>query len=168
MANDNSNVSTSGAGDGETAPASNYAVIQDGSVVNVIVWDGNTDTWSPPEGSAAVRVPDGLGVSVGWTYDESTFIAPPAPPVVPPTPAEILSVNTSIRNSLLVNATAAIAPLQDAVDIGEATADDTAMLLKWKTYRVAVNRVDLTQASPTWPAPPSDSTYASSTSTSAI
>jgi len=35
----------------------------------------------------------------------------------------------------------AIAPLQDAVDIGEATDSDIIQLKAWKTYRVALNRL---------------------------
>ncbi|WP_323150685.1 tail fiber assembly protein [Pseudomonas glycinae] len=35
----------------------------------------------------------------------------------------------------------AIAPLQDAVDIGEATDNDIIQLKAWKTYRVALNRL---------------------------
>jgi hypothetical protein len=48
----------------------------------------------------------------------------------------------------------AIAPLQDAVDLDEATQAETDQLKKWKQYRVAVNRIDLTQASPVWPLQP--------------
>lgn len=87
----------------------------------------------------------------GWTYDGSSF----APYVAPPlTPEQILAANTAVRNQYLAAATLAIAPLQDAVDIGEATSADTAMLTAWKTFRVAVNRVVLTVQNPTWPTPP--------------
>ncbi|KAA8694603.1 Tail fiber assembly domain protein [Pseudomonas caricapapayae] len=34
-----------------------------------------------------------------------------------------------------------IAPLQDAVDIDDATADEVASLKAWKQYRVALNRI---------------------------
>ncbi|QOI04621.1 tail fiber assembly protein [Pseudomonas savastanoi] len=34
-----------------------------------------------------------------------------------------------------------IAPLQDAVDIDEATAEEAATLTKWKKYRIALNRI---------------------------
>lgn len=73
---------------------------------------------------------------------------------LPLTPAEILAANTSIKNQLLAEATIAIAPLQDAVDIGESTPAEETLLLNWKKYRVAVNRIDLTLASPTWPVKP--------------
>lgn len=51
----------------------------------------------------------------------------------------------------------AIAPLQDAVDIDEATDADIALLKAWKKYRVALNRVSEQAGYPLtidWPAPP--------------
>ncbi|EOY9274780.1 tail fiber assembly protein, partial [Cronobacter dublinensis] len=55
------------------------------------------------------------------------------------------------------SAAAKMAPLQDAVDIGEATPDEVTMLRAWKGYRVALNRVD-TGAAPdiVWPEMPGD------------
>lgn len=78
--------------------------------------------------------------------------APYTPP--PPTQAEILSTNTFMRDLHLDAATRAIAPLQDAVDLGIATGDETTLLTKWKQYRVAVNRVNLAQEGAAWPLPP--------------
>lgn len=54
-------------------------------------------------------------------------------------------------------ADAAIAPLQDAVDIDEATPDEEARLKLWKKYRVALSRVPEQEGYPNridWPAPP--------------
>lgn len=132
-----------------------YAIVRDidGLVVNTSVWDGVTP-WTPPDGTTAVLIPEGVVAGPGYTYENGVFTAPPAPPVIPPTEAEILATNTAMRNQLLAAATLAIAPLQDAVDIGEATSADTAMLTAWKTFRVAVNRVVLTVQNPTWPTPP--------------
>jgi len=59
---------------------------------------------------------------------------------------------TSTRDELMAAATIAIAPLQDAVDLDEATDDETALLKKWKQYRGALNRLDLSTAPDiTWP-----------------
>ncbi|MNN75319.1 Caudovirales tail fiber assembly protein [compost metagenome] len=52
-------------------------------------------------------------------------------------PEEIKASNTSTRDFLLNQATRAINPLQDAVDIDDATPDDVALLKTWKQYRVA-------------------------------
>jgi hypothetical protein len=89
---------------------------------------------------------------VCMVYDGHTFseYVPPAPSAV-----EILATNTRTRDALLARAAAAIAPLQDAVDLDEATAAETALLKQWKQYRVAVNRIDLTNANPAWPITPS-------------
>lgn len=56
------------------------------------------------------------------------------------------------KNNLLQMATEKIAPLQDAVDLGEATDDEKTRLMAWKKYRVQVNRVDTTN--PDWPDKP--------------
>lgn len=51
----------------------------------------------------------------------------------------------------------AIAPLQDAVDLDEATEAEAALLKNWKRYRVALNRVLEQPGYPAeidWPAPP--------------
>ncbi|NBK38127.1 hypothetical protein EON09_06235 [Pseudomonas soli] len=56
-----------------------------------------------------------------------------------------------------VQADQAIAPLQDAVDLDEATEVEAALLKDWKRYRVALNRVLEQPGYPIeidWPAPP--------------
>lgn len=59
------------------------------------------------------------------------------------------------RDLLMSSASTAIQPLQDAVDLDEATDDETALLKKWKQYRVALNRLDLSTAPDiTWPVLP--------------
>lgn len=54
-------------------------------------------------------------------------------------------------------ADAALAPLQDAVDLGVATSDEDAQLALWKAYRVELSRVTKQPGYPSdidWPAPP--------------
>ena len=59
------------------------------------------------------------------------------------------------RDSLMAKATAAIAPLQDAVDLNDATDNEQRLLKAWKAYRVALSRLDLTTAPDIdWPLPP--------------
>ncbi|MBI0678604.1 tail fiber assembly protein [Citrobacter koseri] len=63
------------------------------------------------------------------------------------------------KAELLSLATAAIAPLQDAFDLGMATDEETALLLEWKKYRVQVNRVDTSTAPDIdWPEQPTEHT----------
>lgn len=65
---------------------------------------------------------------------------------------ELIAQAEAKKAELLSVATAAIAPLQDAVDLSEATEEETALLIEWKKYRVQVNRVDTSK--PVWPETP--------------
>jgi hypothetical protein len=59
------------------------------------------------------------------------------------------------KSQRLASATAAMAPLQDAVDLGIATDEETALLTAWKKYRVLLNRVDISKAPDIeWPEKP--------------
>lgn len=58
----------------------NYCLIKDGVVENVVIWDGDTDKWSPPSGYTCIKSaewssPDGLKVQygVGDKYDGSSW-----------------------------------------------------------------------------------------------
>jgi len=58
---------------------------------------------------------------------------------------------------LRAQADAAIALLQDALDLDEATDAEAALLKEWKRYRVALNRLPEQEGYPAeinWPAPP--------------
>ncbi|EGZ4723294.1 tail fiber assembly protein [Salmonella enterica] len=59
------------------------------------------------------------------------------------------------KNRLLQITSEKIAPLQDAVDLDEATNKEKASLLAWRKYRVQVNRVDTLK--PAWPEKPASS-----------
>lgn len=61
----------------------NYAIVENGLVVNVIVWGGDTDEWRPSEGQAAVQIPDGAYVGIGSTYSNGVFGAPTQNEVTP-------------------------------------------------------------------------------------
>ena len=59
------------------------------------------------------------------------------------------------KMQLTQTAAAAIAPLQDAVDVDMATAEDAALLVAWKKFRVLVNRIDpATAPNIDWPEQP--------------
>lgn len=55
-----------------------YAIIENGIVVNVIVWDG-TSEWSPPKGSSVEDITTLPNVGIGWTWDGRSFAEPAAP-----------------------------------------------------------------------------------------
>jgi hypothetical protein len=54
-----------------------YAVIKDGRVVNVVVWDGVSD-WQPGDDVTVIDCPDDVGP--GWTHSDEGFAPPPPPP----------------------------------------------------------------------------------------
>ncbi|EAA5550257.1 tail fiber assembly protein [Salmonella enterica subsp. enterica] len=58
-----------------------------------------------------------------------------------------------MQKSFLQIASEKIVPLQEAMDLGEATDEEKARLLAWKKYRVLVNHVDTSK--PEWPEAPS-------------
>jgi Caudovirales tail fibre assembly protein. len=67
--------------------------------------------------------------------------------------AEAVAESASLRKE----ADHEIAPLQDAVDLDEATDADLALLKLWKKYRVALSKVEAQPGYPVsidWPAPP--------------
>lgn len=67
---------------------------------------------------------------------------------------EVISLEVARRR---VAADSAIAPLQDAVDLEDATAEEADRLKAWKRYRVALSRVPEQEGYPgeiDWPAPP--------------
>lgn len=59
----------------------NYAIIDSNNVVvNIVVWDGNTDTWSAAP-DIAVLIPEFTAVCIGWKYDPQgpNLFVPPDP-----------------------------------------------------------------------------------------
>lgn len=56
---------------------SEYAMIKDGIVENVVIWDGDLDTWSPPEGYVMIEIKPEYGqVSIGDNYKDGEFSTP--------------------------------------------------------------------------------------------
>tara|TARA_B100000945_G_scaffold139368_1_gene111555 strand:- start:269 stop:682 length:414 start_codon:yes stop_codon:yes gene_type:complete len=59
---------------------SRYAIVEDNKVTNLIEWDGNTGTWTPPTGSTMVAIgATEYGVSIGQDYDGTKVVVPPEP-----------------------------------------------------------------------------------------
>ena len=71
-----------------------------------------------------------------------------------PSAEEIATRNKAVRDGFLAVAALRIDPLQDAEDLGMATAEESAKLVAWKRYRVDLIRTDITAAGPTWPETP--------------
>ncbi|TBV12809.1 phage tail protein [Stutzerimonas kirkiae] len=102
---------------------------------------------------------EGQGVGLRITADDNgqpVLIEQPAP-----TEEELSSAAARRRDVLLTEAATRIAPLQDAVDLGDASSDEEAALLSWKRYRVALNRLAQQEGYPArieWPVSPAEAT----------
>ncbi|WP_275076680.1 tail fiber assembly protein [Providencia rettgeri] len=74
----------------------------------------------------------------------------------PPIPKEqLVTYAEQLKQSLIAEASVAIAPLQDAVGMGIATEIEKARLTTWKIYRVDLNRIDTSLAPDIeWPQKP--------------
>lgn len=129
-----------------------YAVIEDAKVVNVIVWDGGAEI-AELDNQTLINISNVReSVGIGWSYSKGGFIAPPLPEL---SHEELVSEAEAKKQSLLSEATDAIAPLQDAVDLDMATDEESALLKEWKKYRVLLSRVDTSTAPDVeWPQKP--------------
>lgn len=57
-----------------------YALVENGIVINVVMWDGNTEAWQPPQGVDTVEVTEQTGPAyIGFPYAGGRFEAPPSP-----------------------------------------------------------------------------------------
>ncbi len=70
---------------------------------------------------------------------------------------QLAQIAQSKRNDLLASAGLNIAPLQDSVDLGKASAADISKLKLWKQYRIDVSKVEEQSGFPEridWPVAP--------------
>lgn len=123
-----------------------YALIEKGIVTNTIVWEGpdaELVDFGKDVTYAVIPDEDGNQPSIGWSYDGSLFTAPPlTEDEIAAQNTQKVANNTAMKANLIAQATIEIAPLQDAVDLDEATDAESNSLKAWKQYRVAVNRID--------------------------
>ncbi|EPA0114777.1 tail fiber assembly protein [Enterobacter ludwigii] len=99
--------------------------------------------WPVNRSVAEVRlnqVPDGLNEKGEWMFDGKKII---------PAPVDQIANAEAKKADLMQAAAVAIAPLQDAVDLGIATENEVKLLSAWKMFRVSLNRVDTSR--PDWP-----------------
>lgn len=78
-----------------------YAIVANGVVTNVVLWDGSPH-WAPPNGSSANLLPDDSIVGSGYTFDGTNYVEPvPVAPVL--SPAQ--KVQALIGAGLTINST---------------------------------------------------------------
>ena len=128
-----------------------YAVIENGTVVNVVLWDGEAE-WNPDAGEAVKT--DGT-VSIGWSYKDGVFSAPPVPE---PSQKELIASAEQEQASRLDAAKSAIVIWQTKLLMGRKLSDaESTQLNAWMDYIDAVTAVDTSKApNITWPTAPVD------------
>ena len=65
---------------GEQMPR--YAIVRNGVVENICLWDGDTKKWQPPAGTVAVNV-ESIWCDIGATFDGTQFTPSKAPKPAP-------------------------------------------------------------------------------------
>lgn len=111
-----------------------------------------------PEGAQAIEITDDQWQaclsSPLYKVAGGALVAPTTAQLVAQAAAFKVAEMGVTRDSLMAQAAQRIAPLQDALDLGVATDTESASLKAWKEYRVALNRLDLTADSVSWPPVP--------------
>lgn len=110
----------------------------------IISAGGDVSALWPQDNSVAEipleNVPEGFTARGEWVFDGSTIVAKTY------TTEEYRTQAEAKRAVFYTTASAAMSPLQDAVDVDDATDEEIALLKIWKKYRVALNRLDLSTA----------------------
>ncbi|WP_432716266.1 tail fiber assembly protein [Pantoea agglomerans] len=114
----------------------------------------NAEYICPPSGCSVSEVaPDEVPVGFNdlgdWIFDGAGIVARVY------TAEELIAQAEALRAKLLAQATTALAPLQDAIDFDLATDAERTSLDAWKTFRVLLNRLDISTAPDIeWPVKP--------------
>lgn len=131
----------------------NYALVKDGVVENIVLWDGEGDLF---EDCVAVNI-EGLSVGVGWTYDGKNFIAPVEPPPPPLSHDGLVEQAEFQKQTLIIQANEYIDSRQwpSKLALGRLNDDDKAQFNEWLDYLDALEAVDPTLAPDiAWPEMP--------------
>ena len=130
-----------------------YAVIENGMVVNVIVWDGEAE-FTVPDNQQLINISDiSEQPGIGWVYSDEGFTAPPTPER---SHDELVADAEQKKQSLIDTAMASISLIQLKLQAGRnLTQAETTRLNAVLDYIDAVTATD-TSAAPdvNWPAFP--------------
>ncbi|HCO1584781.1 TPA: tail fiber assembly protein [Escherichia coli] len=126
----------------------NYAVIENGVVTNIAVWDGES-AWQPTN---ALVIPVSDNVRIGWFYDKGKLSSPTQPPKKHD---ELLREAENERQCLLDSANGLIMNWQSDLLLGIISENNKNNLLLWKEYVNNLMSVDLSLIPEiTWPERP--------------
>jgi len=129
----------------------NYAIIEDGIVVNIVVWDGGT-TWSPPDGQTAIAIEDGVEVGIGYSVVDGKFVAPI---VAAPTHEELVAEAGRQKTQTLLSISDVTQLWQTQLALGIITDTDKDSLILWMKYAQEVQAVDTSSVPDIeWPVAP--------------
>ena len=129
---------------------SNYALVKNGVVENVVVWDGKGELFSE---FVTVELNDDSVASVGWSYDGKEFTPPPEPEK---THEELIAEADAEKQYRLDYASSKIVVWQTKLLMGrKLTTEETTSLNAWMDYIDAVTVID-TETAPDieWPVSP--------------
>lgn len=129
----------------------NYAIVESGVVVNIVIWDGVAE-WSPNPGQSAVEIKDGDEVGIGYSFIDGEFVAPVLPA---PTHEELVTEAERKKSQILLTINEITQTWQTQLALGIITDEDKATLTLWMKYAQEVQAID-TSAAPdiTWPTEP--------------
>lgn len=120
------------------------------------LYETSRDGW--PEDAVEISAEDYNALFAGQSAGKVITPGDDGRPVLtdppPPTNEQLVAQANSRIKSLMAQATTAIAPLQDAEDLGIQTDSEAAMLKAWKTYRVLLSRITPDDEMTDWPEMP--------------
>jgi len=128
-----------------------YAVIKNNTVVNVVLWDGESE-WAPDNG---VAIPAADGVGIGWLYADGTFTVPDIPEPVK-SHDELVAEAEAEKRARIDAATSRIVVWQTKLLMGrKLTEAEMANLGLWLDYIDALDALDPSDAPDIeWPVEP--------------
>lgn len=128
----------------------NYALIKNGVVENVVIWDENGNIF---DDYTVVNL-EGLTAGIGWTYDGEKFSAPPEPE---PTHDELVQKAEILKQALISDANNYIDSNQwpSKLALGRLSDVDKQSFNEWLDYLDALDAVDISAAPDVnWPSRP--------------
>lgn len=133
----------------------NYALVKDGIVENVVIWNGNGDLF---DGFETVNI-DGQSAGIGWAYDGSIFTAPAESPQPELTHGELVQQAELQKQMLISQANDYIDSKQwpSKLAFGRLSDADKALFNEWLDYLDALDTVDISAAlGAHWPEKPAE------------
>lgn len=131
----------------------NYALIENGIVINIIVWEGpEVAPIELPPSITYVELEPGQNVGPGYLYQDGGFSAPPEPE---PTHDELVIQAQIEKQQRLTSADSVFLEWQTKLLLNIASEDEKQAVISWVNYKEAVKAVDPQQApNIQWPEPP--------------